>query len=72
MWDQIVSVPNHCLSFYFVKYLWKCQNSYPSSLIMLFFFIHALIFIIVPLAFHFFCCYFSAVLIVGVPFPFGV
>ena len=25
-----------------------------------------------PLAFHLCCCYFSAVLIVGVPFPFGV
>ena len=25
-----------------------------------------------PLAFHLFCFYFSAVLIVGVPFPFGV
>ena len=26
----------------------------------------------VPLAFHSYCFYFSAVLIVGVPFPFGV
>ena len=28
--------------------------------------------IAVPLAFHLCCFYFSAVLIVGVPFPFGV
>ena len=39
MWDLIVSVPDHCLSFYFF-----CLS----------------------------CFYFSAVLIVDVPFPFGV
>ena len=52
MWDLIVSVPDHCLSFYFVAICWERA---------------------VPFAFNL-CCFFysSAVLILGVPFPFGV
>ena len=26
MWDMIVSVPDHCLSFYFVKYILNVRN----------------------------------------------
>ena len=41
MWDLIVSVPDHCLSFYFVSYFYYmytfsadlCRNSYDEILI---------------------------------------
>ena len=26
MWDLIVSVPDHCLSFYFVRYILNVRN----------------------------------------------
>ena len=79
MWDLIVSVPDHCLSFYF------CFGLFYLSLFVRFLFIFDLLFNLFRIAlwpsvgkelspcFFYLCCfYFSAVLIVGVPFPFGV
>ena len=37
MWDLIVSVPDHCLSFYIVIYGWKAQCVHFSELLKLIF-----------------------------------
>ena len=37
MWDLIVSVPDHCLSFYFVLYMWGLIVSVPDHCLSFYF-----------------------------------
>ena len=86
MWNLIVSVPDHCLFTLLNTYtlagphtcalagLHACMLAGFNACMLAG--LHGLAAICwersVPLTFHLCCFYFSAVLIVGVPFPFGV